>query len=244
MTQEILAFAAETVEVIVTTQPSGPQGPKGDKGDTGPKGDKGDQGLPGVRVGALRERVFLSSGSFTWPIGVEVIEAILIGGGGESGNFQKCHGGSGGASMVIQVTPDDENYVPGMEISFECPGGAGGSGIVEQGAFPNPSLFWFSEGVPSAVTPFAIGHGGAAGGLSPNPAGSATPSILSNQGQAGGQAPLLTKRFSNNRPELTEFYIVVGAGGGGRSGSGRQEISAGSSGNRGTDGIVILRWVE
>lgn len=180
-------------------------------------------------AGGGGQQIFTSSGTFTIPSGVSRVKVTVVGGGGGSGSATNSAsaGGGSGATCIKYLT----GLTPGntLTVTVGAGGGAGSTGGTSSVASGTQTITTLSAGGGSGTAAAASytsgGNGGSASGGDINTAGA--PGVWSN--------------FT---------YITLGVGGistlGKSYGSGGNGVynnnCATSSGNPGSQGIVIFEW--
>ncbi|HKW62164.1 MAG TPA: PEGA domain-containing protein [Candidatus Acidoferrum sp.] len=190
------------------TGATGPAGPAGPSGVTGPTGPTGPQGAAGPAGGLNGRREFVTSSTFTVPVGVNKLSVELYGAGG-GGAVVTCNGGGGGAggaytSTILSV---QEGQVLTITVGVKGRAGAtsnppGGNGGDTQVLDANNNVLAVAGGggagqpyPPSGVTCGMNVAGAAGGAADPNAAisrgGPSAPSVFSpnDLGAVGYQVP-------------------------------------------------------
>lgn len=135
---------------------------------------------------------FTTSGTFTVPSGVTIVQVLIVGGGGGGGTVGAGGGGGGGVKFL-------QNYKVTPAASLNVVVGAGGS-PASGGAssrWADTEYGWGGGGGPSLTDRSFGAAGGAQLGASGSGAGATssqvgTPAPGSSQGSAGGSAPTIS----------------------------------------------------
>lgn len=211
----------------------------------------GNSNLVGAPYNAIRNQIFLSSGTFTVPAGITTVYLSMCGGGAAGGNGQtgtNQSGGGGGAGGYFINKP--YTVTPGNSYTVTI--GAGGTAGVssgDSGTAGNATSFdalsaprgEAGQGSGSSGTGGAGGGSlnasGGTAGIGVSPGGNGADKVSTTIGGGGGATPFGAGGNGGTSGNGTLAAANTGSGGGGAGGGGGTNI-AGIGGS----GICIVSY--
>jgi len=261
LTVNLAAFAPITGTWHITASGgnglSGYSGFSGVNGSNGISGYSGSSGYSGQPVGA-HAQMFLSSGTFTAPVGFTKVVLSMVGGGGSGGNGAGANGGAGGGAGGQWVYRMPYTVIGGNTYTVTIGAGGISPGTLSTNGNPGNATVFDSfslAGGDFGRTSGGIGgvgatdtsmtgqnwNAGGAGGFSKKYGGgsgsSGQPGNDASGGGGGGTA--FAAGGAGSYGDSTNGAFGGGGGGGGGS---YGSAGGGGRGGNGGDGFVYVEW--